>query len=69
MAGLATEEFAQPGEDEDEGELLELLDALLPLFLCESVLVVVVGAVVGRCVHRGVRVGHGDDGGGAATKV
>lgn len=41
MAGLAAEEFAQPGEEEDEGELLELLDALLPLFLRESVFVVV----------------------------
>ena len=53
VAGLATEEFAQPREEEDEGELLELLDALPPLLLCESVLVVVVG-VVGRCVHGGV---------------
>lgn len=57
MAGLATEEFAQPGEEEDDGELLELLDALAPLLLCESVLVVVVvvvGVVGSRCVHRGV---------------
>lgn len=41
VAGLATEEllFAQPGKEEEEGELLELFDALLPLMLGESVLV------------------------------
>lgn len=58
MAGLAAEEFAQPRKEEDECELLELLDALLPLFLCKSVLVVVVAAVVGRRVYREVGTGH-----------
>lgn len=54
VAGLATQEFAQPGQEKEEGELLELLDALLPLLLCESVLVVVVAGVVGSCVDGGV---------------
>jgi len=51
VAGLATEIFAEPREEKDEGELIELVDALLPLSLCERVLVVVVVVVV---VGRGV---------------
>lgn len=54
VACFATEEFAQPGEEKDKGELLELLDALLPLLLGESVLVVVAAGVVGCCVDGGV---------------
>ena len=54
MAGFATEKFAQPGKEEDEGELLELLNALAPLLLSESIFVVLVVGAVGRCVYRGV---------------
>lgn len=59
MAGLATEIFAEPREEEEEGELVELGDAFLPLSLCERVLVVVVVVVgVGRGIDGDDRAGH-----------